>query len=177
MRLVNGPAGYGTVTKVLHWLTVAALAIQFTVGYAMEAVSEWVSGTDDSHADEAAVFVHGWIGGGILALATIRLVWRLRTPLPPWAPQLTAAEKRLATVTERTLYTLLFVIPATGIGLLYLSGKRRDIAEDQRWEPPYDLIGDDALLAAHITAHVVFYVTLAVHVGLALRRRTLSRML
>lgn len=35
MRLTNGAHGYGSVTKVLHWLTVALLAAQFTVGYAM----------------------------------------------------------------------------------------------------------------------------------------------
>ena len=37
MRLRNGPHGYGLVTKLLHWLTVAALAAQFVVGYVMAA--------------------------------------------------------------------------------------------------------------------------------------------
>jgi cytochrome b561 len=35
MRLRNGPHGYGPVTKLLHWLTVAVLAAQFVVGYVM----------------------------------------------------------------------------------------------------------------------------------------------
>lgn len=33
MRLRNGEHGYGLVTKVLHWLTVALIVAQFTVGY------------------------------------------------------------------------------------------------------------------------------------------------
>jgi len=33
--LRNGPHGYGLVTKLLHWLTFAALATQFVVGYVM----------------------------------------------------------------------------------------------------------------------------------------------
>ncbi len=37
MRLRNGSHGYGAVTRALHWLTVALLAAQFAVGYAMEA--------------------------------------------------------------------------------------------------------------------------------------------
>jgi cytochrome b561 len=37
MRLRNGEYGYGAVTKFLHWLTVAAIATQFMVGWTMEA--------------------------------------------------------------------------------------------------------------------------------------------
>jgi cytochrome b561 len=33
MRLRNGEHGYGVVTKALHWLTVAAVVTQFTVGW------------------------------------------------------------------------------------------------------------------------------------------------
>lgn len=36
MQLRNGPHGYGVVTKVLHWLTVAAVAGQFAVGLSMD---------------------------------------------------------------------------------------------------------------------------------------------
>lgn len=37
MRLRNDEHGYGAVTKTLHWLTVAAIAGQFAVGWTMEA--------------------------------------------------------------------------------------------------------------------------------------------
>ena len=37
MAGLNTENGYGAVTKSLHWLTVAALAVQFTVGLTMEA--------------------------------------------------------------------------------------------------------------------------------------------
>ena len=37
MPLRNGKHGYGAVTKLLHWLTVAALATQLAVGLTMEA--------------------------------------------------------------------------------------------------------------------------------------------
>jgi cytochrome b561 len=36
MHLRNGRHGYGLVTKVLHWSTVAAVAGQFLVGYGMD---------------------------------------------------------------------------------------------------------------------------------------------
>jgi cytochrome b561 len=45
MHLRNGRHGYGLVTKLLHWLTVAAIAAQFAVGWTMSA--------DDAGADRA----------------------------------------------------------------------------------------------------------------------------
>ncbi|WP_197415763.1 cytochrome b/b6 domain-containing protein [Mycobacterium sp. IS-1742] len=36
-RLRNGGHGYGVVSKVLHWLTVVAVAAQFAIGWSMEA--------------------------------------------------------------------------------------------------------------------------------------------
>jgi cytochrome b561 len=46
MPLRNGEHGYGAVTKVLHWLTFAAILGQFLVGYSMS--------TESSAADAAA---------------------------------------------------------------------------------------------------------------------------
>jgi cytochrome b561 len=37
MQLRNGEHGYGAITKALHWLTVAAVAGQFAVGWTMAA--------------------------------------------------------------------------------------------------------------------------------------------
>ncbi|MGH3359808.1 MAG: cytochrome b, partial [Nocardioidaceae bacterium] len=95
MRILNGDAGYGAVTKALHWLTVAALVVQFTLGYALEGLSErFVS--DDSDADESLVFAHAWVGMAILCLAVTRLAWRAATPLPAWSERLTARDRRVA---------------------------------------------------------------------------------
>lgn len=148
MPLRNGPAGYGLVTRTLHWLTVVLLAAQFAIGYGIDAVSAWVAGTDDSDADEAAVFAHGWLGGVVLVLAIVRLVWRLRTPLPPWSDRLTDRDRRLESAVERVLYLTLFVVPLSGLALLFLSGEERDVAEGDEWQPPYDIVGDDLALGA-----------------------------
>ena len=90
-----------------------------------------------------------------MLLAVTRIVVR-RSGLPPWAESLTAGERRLATLTERVLLTLLFVAPLTGLALV---------------------LGDDDLLGIHVAAHIAFFVALAVHVGLVLRRRLVPRML
>ena len=188
MPLRNGPHGYGTVTKSLHWLTVVVLGVQFAVGYTMEADAvarcdpggEERSGGETTDAQEerfdrledacearagdgydlslgdgwSLVELHVLLGLLVIGLGLVRVAWRARTPLPPWAETLTSTERALESRLEKVLLALLFVVPATGILLV---------------------LGDDGWLPLHVAAHVAFFVTLALHVGLVLRRTVLRR--
>ena len=98
--------------------------------------------------------VHVALGLTILVVTLARLVWRRLTPLPPWAPGLSAGERRLAHGTELALYASLLVMPATGIVLL---------------------LSDDDLLWLHVASHVVFFAALALHVGLVLKHQLVDR--
>ena len=104
--------------------------------------------------DDRLLTAHVLLGVTILVLAVVRLLWRRHTTLPPWAPGLSAAERTLAHWTERALYVLLFAIPLTGLWLV--------------------LVSDDAL-AAHIAAHIAFFVVAAAHVGLVLKHQLIDR--
>jgi cytochrome b561 len=215
MRLRNGSHGYGVVTKLLHWATVAALVAQFVVGYVMVAEGDFKKadcdppadsrdGGDLSDAAKARIDrikelceqrqdrldsradnplgtaysdlasgdildggltlpeMHMLLGLLILVLALSRVAWRRTAGLPPWAETLTEGEKTWAHWTEKLLLTLLFVIPLTGISLVAVS---------------YDL------LPLHIAAHIGFFLTIAAHLGLVVKRtlvqpdRLLHRML
>lgn len=162
---------YGIVTKTLHWLTVAALVTQFVVGYSLDVDSSGRGrgrgrggesgrgrgrGGDDLEVfgDNRLLTVHVLLGITILALATVRLVWRQRTTLPPWAAGLSPAERTLAHWTERALYTLLIAMPLSGLWLV--------------------LVNDDAV-AIHVTSHITFFVVIAVHVGLVLKHQLIDR--
>ncbi|MEV7397755.1 cytochrome b/b6 domain-containing protein [Aeromicrobium sp. NPDC092404] len=187
MPLVSTDQGYGTVTKLLHWSTFVLLVAQFVLGYGMEGFAESLfeedssgrgSGGDRVRAgDDQLVFVHAWLGGAILALALIRLLWRWSTPLPPWSERLTETDRLVEAWTEKILYLTLFVIPLSGIGLLFFSGEEREVENRREWLPPFDVVPDGLMLGLHVGGHLVFYAALLVHVGLALRRRTLGRML
>lgn len=166
---------YRPVAKVLHWLTVVALAVQFSVGYVMEAEDSGRGrgrgrgegsghgrgrgGESEGYLDDPDTLlkVHVVLGLTILVLAVARVVHRRVAGLPKWAGQLRAGERRLATWTERVLLTTLFVIPLSGLALV--------------------LSGDDDVLWVHVTGHVAFFVALAVHIVLVLRRGLLPRML
>lgn len=167
------PTGYGRVTKLLHWLTVVALAAQFAIGYLLEVDDPGRGrgrgrgggpgrgrgrGGDleplDLLGDDAFLTAHVALGLTILLLATVRLLWRRRVGLPPWAPGLSPRERVFAHRVEVGLYVLLFVIPSTGLWLLFVS--------------------DDAL-ALHVTSHVLFYGVFALHVSLVLRHQFIHR--
>lgn len=212
MRWRNGEHGYGIVTKVLHWSTVALLLAQFAVGYVMDDKAdvpdvdcdppgEDRSGGDTSDAEEqrldereerceqaqeareedaedavgtawsdlwagdlggdpaGGLTPAGWhvlLGLAIVAIGILRVVWRRTTSLPPWDPRLTRTDRKVLHRAEQTLLTLLFVVPATGIALV---------------------VGSSELVPLHIAAHICFYVALAVHVGVVVRRRVVGRML
>lgn len=165
--------GYRSSQKVLHWLTVLALAAQLAIGYLMDAddsgrgrgrgrggdSGRGRGGDSSGYLDDPDVFVrvHVALGVTILALAVARVVWGRVVGLPPWAEQLTSGQRRLATWTERVLLTTLFVIPLSGLALV--------------------ASGDDDLVWLHVAGHVVFFVALLAHLGLVVGRGLLPRML
>jgi cytochrome b561 len=170
---MNAPAGYGRVTKGLHWMVAAGFVTQFVLGYMMDADDSGRGrgrgrgrggesgqgrgrgrGGDLDVFDDPLVTAHVIVGCTILALATIRLTWRLTTPLPPWAPGLSGVERRLSHRIEQLLYVLMFAAPASGLWLV--------------------LVDDDAL-AVHIATHIAFFVVVAVHIGNVLRHQLILR--
>lgn len=76
------------------------------------------------------------------------------TPLPPWAPFLSVSERHLESLLEKLLLALLFLVPATGLLLVF---------------------GDLDWLGVHIAAQLAFLLTIAVHAGLVLRHTVLRR--
>jgi cytochrome b561 len=74
---------YGTTAKVLHWVIVALLGVQYLIGWLMPGIHRGMK-------PGAAMTFHISIGITILVLIVLRLAWRLTHPvapessLPPW---------------------------------------------------------------------------------------------
>ncbi|MPZ54569.1 MAG: hypothetical protein GEU79_17900 [Acidimicrobiia bacterium] len=174
---VERPDGYSPTTKLLHWLTVVVLALQFLMGYAMDrfddlldgTVVRWLGGEDDY-----LLVVHAGIGVVLLVLAVFRVLWRTRSTLPPWAEGLSERERRVAHTVERLFYWLLFLIPLSGLALLFLSGEDWDLG-DREWISPVEIVDDDILLVTHIGTHVLFFGALLTHVDMVLKHQFVDR--
>jgi len=175
-------AAYPATTRILHWVTVLALAAQLAVGYLMDDDgggrgrgrgrgrggdsgrgrgrggddddAAGVLGAGDDGDGDGLMAVHVTLGLAILALAVARLLWRRHAGLPPWAATLSPAERIVAAWTEKALLALLFVVPLTGLWLV--------------------LVSDDAT-GVHVAAHIALYVAVAAHVGLVLKHQLIDR--
>jgi cytochrome b561 len=181
MPLRNGEHGYGAVTKTLHWLTFLVVVAQLVVGYTMgtddstfDLRDEACEATVDSEAAEAEEErceeqveaeeeaaegdpsdLHIALGVTILVLASLRVLWRAYTPLPPWSERYGKLGRTMQHWLEKAMLALLFVVPISGL-LLYRG---------------------DAGLAVHVAAHVAFYLVVGAHIVLQLAHRHVGRML
>ncbi|UOE44139.1 cytochrome b [Agromyces larvae] len=172
------PPRHGAVARVLHWLTVAALLAQYLVGYAMtgaEGVLEpWIEAAYDGDED-LLLPVHVAIGCSILALTVVRFAWRRIVTLPPWPATVSRAGRRFASITERALYALLVVTPASGLALVLLSGEDWEVGDDVEWRSPLDVVDDDLLVGVHVTSQILLLVAIALHVGFVLKHQVVDR--
>jgi cytochrome b561 len=98
---------YKSSVKFLHWLIVALLIVQFIVAWTMPHIGRNTPVT-------TLISLHFTVGIVILAVAILRLVWRViqgePAPLdgvPPWQTQ-------SARVIHWLLYLLLLVVPVLG---------------------------------------------------------------
>jgi len=95
--------------RVLHWLMAAMVLTMLCIGVAM------VASLGDYHR---LVSLHRPLGISILILVVIRYVNRQLSTMPPFPPTMSPQERFAAHASEVLLYTLLFVEPLIGWGML-----------------------------------------------------------
>src|SRR5579862_3234428 len=95
--------------QLLHWLMAAMVLTMLGIGVAM------VASLADYHT---LVSIHRPLGIAILILVVIRFINRQFSTLPPFPPTMSESERKIAHLSELVLYTLLFVLPLVGWGML-----------------------------------------------------------
>jgi cytochrome b561 len=111
MQWLNTRSRYGFVGVSLHWMTVAAIIAQYVLA---EAAKERES---EPAGILSAANLHTSLGIAVLALAVLRLLWRL-VELPPTPPVgMKPYEIAMARVVHIVFYFLLFAIPLSGWAL------------------------------------------------------------
>src|SRR6202049_4256798 len=95
--------------RFFHWLMAAMVLTMLGIGVAM------VSSLGDYHR---LVSIHRPLGIAILIVVVIRFVNRQFSTLPPFPASMSSQERFVAHASEVLLYTLLFVLPLVGWGML-----------------------------------------------------------
>ena len=103
----NSPTQYGSLARFLHWAIAILIVVTIPCGVVMVRLG---SGT----AQNVLYVTHESIGLTILALAVLRLAWRLLDPPPPLPASMPPGQALLARLNHRLLYLLLFLMPASG---------------------------------------------------------------
>jgi cytochrome b561/uncharacterized protein (DUF302 family) len=105
----KNPVQFAVQSRILHWLMAAMLLTMLFIGVAM------VASVGDYHK---LVALHRPLGIAILILAIVRLINRRLTTLPPFPPTMSQRERKIASASEKLLYTLMIALPLVGWGML-----------------------------------------------------------
>lgn len=117
MQWRNTTDQYGSFGKLLHWLIAAGIVVQYLLAEAAE------DREGSSVAAFSAAGVHNALGVTILALAAVRVVWRLFEIPPQRPPTMRRWEIALARTAHVAFYVLLFAIPLSGWALATADGQ------------------------------------------------------
>ncbi|MGH8192496.1 MAG: cytochrome b [Rhodanobacteraceae bacterium] len=105
--VIRTQSRYTRTAIVLHWLILALLVAQYTVGWTMPHIGRKTPAT-------TLISLHFSIGVLILGIIVVRLIWRIihgepasEADIPPW-------QLRSARVIHWLLYLLLVVVPLLG---------------------------------------------------------------
>lgn len=162
--LGNTTERWGSLQIGLHWTVAALILIQVPAGWGM--VLSAPGPTQD-----LLYAVHKNVGLIVFILACIRLVWRLRHPVPYLPADLAPWQSGAARATHFLLYLLLFLMPLTGFLYTTLSGYPVPflmVWELSQYVPVNKPLGE-LFKVAHLTLQWLLYATVILHVAGALQ--------
>jgi len=110
---------YSTVAIVFHWSIAVLLIANLAAGLLFDTVEAY-----DKSLFFSLIQLHKSTGITVLALAVLRLGWRLTHPAPPYPAHMTTAERALAKVSHWGFYVLMIALPLSGWAMVSVSTKK-----------------------------------------------------
>lgn len=178
MQLCNSRQRYGTIPKLLHWLTVIFVLAAWVLG-------AFGNGVPLGGTLSGIPFLHVTAGLAVAVLVVVRIIWRVVNPPPP----LEAASQRdgvafIGALMHWALYSLLGATPVIGILLRFCRGDSLplfglfDVVSPWGYLPiAASVKGLHVLLANALVLCAALHAMAALVHHLILRDRTLERML
>lgn len=172
MTLKSTAERWGAVAQTAHWLVALLILVQGVLGLVMVELPK--------RPNVFAIYnLHKSLGLSILALALLRLLWRVfdRRPLEP--PQMPRWQRTVSRATHHMLYLLLFAVPlsgwlfdsATALRPLFWWGAVRMPSLTGGPVPALRRIGGDL----HATLFWILVAVTAIHVAAALKHHVFDR--
>ena len=158
---------YDPVTRILHWLVALLAVIVVWLGWAIgEALrsTEW---------RDLILLLHRSVGLAMLALMTLRVVWRVGHPPPPLPQGFPRLEALAAHTNHALLYVLFLVMPLSGVLNAAAAGHPISFFGIGAIPPlvPEDDRLSEAAIAVHLAGQFLVYALVGVHVAAALTHR------
>jgi len=172
MQWRDSTSRYGLVSIVLHWSIVLGIIAQYILAEAGEGEGKAAESGFD------AMQWHSSLGVTLLALALIRLIWRLpqATPTPP--STMRGYEIVAARAVHVALYALLFSIPLSGWALATIEDELLPylgLFNLPALRVPGPLWSEDRLEALHETLFNILVALAALHLLAALKHHFFDR--
>ncbi len=139
--LGNSAERWGSISKVLHWSTVVLIAFEVPIGFLM--AYTYGAAFRDEQVRVVHVLlaqIHYTIGFTVLLLVAVRVIWRLRNPVPV-LPVMHAAYRRwLARGNHWAFYLLMVLIPLSGWSAISVLGDTERFGDTPIWLFGWDIM-------------------------------------
>jgi cytochrome b561 len=161
---------YNGLAIALHWILATLILFQIPLGIAMKGMPRGAAQLD-------AINLHKSLGATILAIAAIRLLWRLFNRAPPLPADLPGWRKGIAHASHWLMYLCFFGAPLTGWAMSSAEGY--PVSVFGLLKLPDLVPADKALGETFEGLHMVFTLGLAmlvlIHIGAALQHFLIRR--
>ena len=172
-RWRNTGERYGAVAIALHWVMALLLLALVALGWYLVRLPDVGYDTRKIYL----ILTHKELGILALALALVRLAWRVGQALPALTDTLPDRQKVLARLVHLCLYALMFALPLTG--WLMSSAAGFTVSFLELFDLPDLVRADDFLYGVLVTAHrwlaYALVGTIVLHAGAALRHHFVFR--
>ena len=103
----SSPARYTLPAILFHWTSFALVVFVGVLGLLFGSIPRpsrmfWIN-------------IHAVVGLAVLALAMARVLWRMRSPPPPYPEGVSTITRRLSKSVHHLLYTPMIVLPIVGV--------------------------------------------------------------
>jgi cytochrome b561 len=141
MMIGNTDRSWGSLSKSLHWGIALLIAFEVPLGFIMTATYAPSLRDDEVRALHVVLNqAHYTIGFAVLMLVALRVIWRLRHPVPHAATDQPRWQRRLAFGNHWALYLLLFLLPLSGWAALSVLGDTEAYGDTPIWLFGWDII-------------------------------------